>query len=131
MVLQTMDIPQFVFDKVIDVPVVQVVLAMPVVVNDRCARFRHCRVPWRCRSCSSCMVVDVAGTRSDEFPAVREAPQTRSSTGCSSAEKGRCCRISRHFSHSVQLDVSTHFSALNGRQLLVVEGSRVAGTPGV
>ena len=81
--MQTMEIPQFVFDKVIDVLVVQVVLAMLVVLYDRCARFRHCRVPWWCRSCSSCTVVDVAVTRSDEFPAVWGVPQTRSSTGCS------------------------------------------------
>ena len=41
-------------NTVADVPVVQVVLAIPVVVNDRCARFRLCRIPWRSRSyCSS------------------------------------------------------------------------------
>ena len=36
MVPLTIEIPQFFIDRVIDVPVLQVVLAMPVVVNDRC-----------------------------------------------------------------------------------------------
>ena len=39
--------------QVVDAPVVQVVLAIPVVVNDRCARLRLCRKPSRSRSCSS------------------------------------------------------------------------------
>ena len=63
----------------------------------------------------------VAVTRSDKFPAVREEPQTRSSTGCSSAEELR--RILRHLSHSVRMDVSAHFSALDGEEFFVVEGS--------
>ena len=72
---------------VVDAPVVQVVLGMPVVVHDRCAWFRLCRNLWRCRTCSSFMVVDVAVSRSDKFSAVREVPQTRSSTGCPSVEE--------------------------------------------
>ena len=39
--------------QVVDAPVVQVVLAIPVVVNDRCARLRLCRKPSISRSCSS------------------------------------------------------------------------------
>ena len=66
-VQQTIEIPQFVFD----VPVVQVVLAMPVVVHDR--QFLH--------------GLDVAVTRGDKFLAVQEVPQTRSSTGCLSGEE--------------------------------------------
>ena len=119
------------FGQLVDAPVVQVVLAMPVVDNDRCARFRPAEFRGGAAVAVPSMVVDVAVTCSDKFPAVREVPQTRSSTGCSSAEDGRVCRILRHFSHSVQLDVSAHFSALDGQQLLVVEGSGVAGTPGV
>ena len=33
------------------------------------------------------------------------------------------CRILRHFSHSVLLDVSAHFAALDGEEFFVVEGS--------
>ena len=50
-------------------------------------------------------------------------PQILARTRPSSSEEGRFCRILRHFSHSVQLDVSAHFSALDGQQLLLVEGS--------
>ena len=45
---------------VVDAPVVQVVLAMPVVFYDRRAWFRLCRNSWRCRGRSSFPVVDVA-----------------------------------------------------------------------
>ena len=38
-------------------------------------------------------------------------------------------RILRHFSHSVRLDVSAHFSALDDEEFFVELG--VAGTPGV
>ena len=61
---------------------------------------------------------------------VREVPQILAWTRPSSSKEGRFRRILRHFSHSVQLDVSAHFSALDGQQLLVVEGSGVAGMPG-
>ena len=42
----------------------------------------------------------------------------------------------RHFSHSVQLDVSAHFSALDDEEFFVVEGSgwrgrRESDSPGV
>ena len=37
----------------------------------------------------------------------------------------------RYFSDSVQLDVESQGGALDGQQLLDVEGSWVAGTPGV
>ena len=97
--------------------------SMPVVVCDRCSWFRPCRKPWKCRSCSSCMVVDVTATRSDEFPAVREVPQTRSLTGCSSADEGCFRCIFQLFSHSVRMDVSAHFSALDDEEFFVVEGS--------
>ena len=40
-------------NTVADVPVVQVVFAIPVVVNDRCARLRLCRKLLRSRSCCS------------------------------------------------------------------------------
>ena len=33
------------------------------------------------------------------------------------------CRILRHFSHSVRMDVSAHFSALDDEEFFVVEGS--------
>ena len=36
-----------------------------------------------------------------------------------------------HFSHSVRMDVSAHFTALDDEEFFVVEGSGVAGTPGV
>ena len=53
-VQQTTEIPQMPFRvQVVDAPVVQVVLAIPVVVNDRCARLRLCSEPSRSRSCSS------------------------------------------------------------------------------
>ena len=59
-VRKTMETPQLQYVLVVDAPVVQVVLAMPVVVHDRRAWFRLCRHPWRCRSRSSFPVVDVA-----------------------------------------------------------------------
>ena len=40
------------------------------------------------------------------------------------------CRILRHFSHSVRMDVSAHFSALDDEEFFVVELG-VAGSPGV
>ena len=36
---------------------------------------------------------------------------------------GGFCRILRHFSHSVRMDVSAHFSALDDEEFFVVEGS--------
>ena len=33
------------------------------------------------------------------------------------------CRILRYFSHSVRMDVSAHFSALDDEEFFVVEGS--------
>ena len=36
---------------------------------------------------------------------------------------GAFCRILRHFSHSVRMDVSAHFSALDDEEFFVVEGS--------
>ena len=66
------DSPGAVRCQVVDASVVLVVLAMPVVVTTGRAWFRLCRNSWRFRSCSSCIVVDVAVTRSDKFPAVRE-----------------------------------------------------------
>ena len=33
------------------------------------------------------------------------------------------CRFLRHFSHSVRMDVSAHFSALDDEEFFVVEGS--------
>ena len=68
-------------------PVVQVVLAI-VVDNDRCARFRRAENRGGAAGAVPSMVVDVAVTCSDKFPAVRKEPQTCSSTGCSSAEEG-------------------------------------------
>ena len=47
------------------------------------------------------------------------------------ASDGGFQRVFTVISHSVRLDVSAHFSALDGQQSLVVEGSGVAGTPGV
>ena len=44
-------------------------------------------------------------------------------TSFQKTSEGRCCRILRHFSHSVQLDVSAHFSALDDEEFFVVEGS--------
>ena len=38
------------------------------------------------------------------------------------AESG-FCRILLHFSHSVRMDVSAHFSALDDEEFFVVEGS--------
>ena len=35
------------------------------------------------------------------------------------------------FSHSVRMDVSAHFSALDDEEFFVVEGSGVAASPGV
>ena len=35
----------------------------------------------------------------------------------------------RHFSHSVRVDVSAHFSAIDDEEFFVIEGSGVAGTP--
>ena len=37
--------------------------------------------------------------------------------------EGGFCRILRHFSHSVRMDVSAHFSALDDEEFFVVEGS--------
>ena len=37
--------------------------------------------------------------------------------------EGGFCSISRHFSHSVRMDVSAHFSALDDEDFFVVEGS--------
>ena len=56
---------------------------------------------------------------------VQDEPQTRSSTRCSRAEE---VAFEAHFAHSVRLDVGARCSALDGQQLLVVEGSGVAGT---
>ena len=33
------------------------------------------------------------------------------------------CSILRHFSHSVRMDVSAHFSALDDEEFFVIEGS--------
>ena len=52
---------QFVFDKVIDVPVVQVVLAMSVVANDRCAG-SDLQNPVEVPQKQFCVVVDVPVT---------------------------------------------------------------------
>ena len=38
------------------------------------------------------------------------------------------CRILRHFSHSVRMDVSAHFSALDDEEFFVVDGSRGGGS---
>ena len=48
---------------------------------------------------------DLAATSSRQC---REVPQICSSTRCSSSEEVYFCRIMRHFSHSVRLDVSAH-----------------------
>ena len=45
------------------------------------------------------------------------------SSARSSLSDGGFCRILRHFSHSVRMDVSAHFSALDDEEFFVVEGS--------
>ena len=52
------------------------------------------------------------------------------------SEDGIFCRILLHFSHSVRMDVSAHFSALDGEEFFVVDGSgwqgrRESDSPGV
>ena len=39
------------------------------------------------------------------------------------SEEGHFCRILWHFSHSVRMDVSAHFSAFDDEEFFVVEGS--------
>ena len=55
------------FSCAVNVPVVQVVLAITVVVNDRCARLRLCRKSSRFRSCrsSSSSTIPCCGAEAD------------------------------------------------------------------
>ena len=51
---KTTEAPQLQFVARWSVPLLCRSCSMPVVVFDRCPWFRLCRLPWRCRSCSSC-----------------------------------------------------------------------------
>ena len=64
--------------KVIETPQLQLVRwSVPLLCrscharcrSDRCSLFRHCRILWRCRRCSSFAVVDVPVLCCDKFPA--------------------------------------------------------------
>ena len=81
--------------------VLGLVVDAPVVVRRQVPWFRRYRIPWR-----FAVAVRSCGT------------STRSSLS-----EGGFCRILRHFSHSVPMDVSAHFSALNDVEFFVVEGS--------
>ena len=66
-----------------------------------------------------CRGSDGTEFRGDSAVAVRSCG---SSTRSSLSEGGFCC-ILRHFSHSVRMDVSAHFSTLDDEEFFVVEGS--------
>ena len=89
-------------------PVVPVVLDMPVVVQ------RQRQAGFGPDSAENCLevpqvqylaVVDVAVFSQRQSRLCREVPQTRSSTGCSSAEMRVLAAVLLHFSASVRLDV--------------------------
>ena len=108
------------FRKTIDAPVMHVVLDMPIVVQRQVAQVVQ-QTFWRYRMCSTFAFVDVAVISQRQSRLCREVPQTRSSTGCSSADifvrnrgvgmvaamRGDFAAVLQHFSASVHLDVET------------------------
>ena len=108
--------------QVVDAPVVQVVpcpLSCRQVLMVQTLQ-KIVDVPQVQYLCGCGRRCDLAATSSRQF---REVPQTCSLTRCSSSEEGRFCRILLHFLHSVRLDVSAHFSALDEEEFFVIEGS--------
>ena len=77
-------------NTVADVPDCAVVLAIPVVVNDRCAGFRLCRISWRSRSyCSSSSSTSLScRKRRSSWSRLFSRPQSFPS--CSTFPGGRC-----------------------------------------
>ena len=70
---------------------------------------------WLYRRCSTFSVVDVA--------VISQRQSRLRSVHRQDVQGLSFCRILRHFSHSVRMDVSAHFSALDGEEFFVVEGS--------
>ena len=81
-------------------------LTCPSLCNDRLGMAQIVqKTCWKYRRCSTFAVVDVAVISQRQSRLCREVPQTRSSTGCSSAEEGDFAAVLQHFSASVHLDV--------------------------